>query len=73
MQPGRGWRPNCFSHCSVTAWQTRDDIRGRAKEEWHERTLMAEGLGAKIKQVPHGYLRVQKRAEEYSHQTGARF
>ena len=33
----------------------------------HDRTRMAEGLGANIMQVPYGYLStVQKRAEEYS-------
>ena len=47
-------------------------VAERKREKWHARTLMAERLGATIKQVPHGYLRtVRKRAEEYYHQTGA--
>ena len=47
-------------------------VAERKRKKWHARTLMAQRLGAQIKQVPHGYLRtVQKRAEEYCHQTGA--
>ena len=30
-KPSRGWRPNCFSHSSGTAWQTRHDIRSPAR------------------------------------------
>ena len=42
------------------------------RKQPHPRTLMAKRLGAKIEQVPYGYLRtVQKRAAEYSHHTGA--
>ena len=31
-------------------------VAERKREKWHARTLMAERLGATIKQVPHGYL-----------------
>jgi hypothetical protein len=47
-------------------------VAERKRKKWHDRTLMAERLGAKIVEVPYGYLRtVQKHAEEYSKQTGA--
>ena len=47
-------------------------VAERKRKKWHDRTLMAQRLGAQIVQVPYGYLRtVQKRAEVYSHQTGA--
>jgi len=39
----------------------------------HERTRMAEALGAQIIEVPHGYLNVVKaRAQEYCQRTGAK-
>jgi hypothetical protein len=42
------------------------------RKKWHDRTLMAKRLGAKIVQVSPGHLNVvQARAREYSHQTGA--
>ena len=47
-------------------------VAQRERKKWHDRTLMAKRLGAEIVEVPYGYLRtVQKRAEEYCHQTGA--
>jgi hypothetical protein len=42
------------------------------RNKWHDRTLMAKRLGAKIEQVSPGHLNVvQARARKYSYQTGA--
>jgi hypothetical protein len=42
------------------------------RKRWHDRTLMAQRLGAQIVQVAPGHLNVvQARARKYSHQTGA--
>jgi hypothetical protein len=42
------------------------------REKWHDRTLMAKRLGAKIVQVAPGHLNVvQARARKYGHQTSA--
>jgi hypothetical protein len=42
------------------------------RKRWHDRTLMAQRLGAKIEPVSPGHLNVvQARAREHSHQTGA--
>jgi hypothetical protein len=47
-------------------------VAERRRENWHDRTLMAERLGAKIVQVSRGRLNVvQARARQYSHHTGA--
>ena len=43
------------------------------RKQPHARTLEAKRLGAKVYQVPHGYLNVvQARAKEYCRRTGAR-
>ena len=70
-KPGRGRRPNCFSHSSGTAWQTRHDICGPARAT---ASANIDGKTARRpdRASPAGYLTaVQKRAAEYCHQTGA--
>lgn len=43
------------------------------RKQPHDRALEAKRVGAKVMQVPHGYLNVvQARAREYCHRTGAK-
>ena len=47
-------------------------VAERKRKKWHDRTLMAQRLGAQIVQVSPGHLSVvQARARQYSHHTGA--
>lgn len=70
--PVYGYAQVALAHCAAAAGK-RATIFCAARKSPHARTLEAFRAGARIAQVPHGYLTVvQARAREYCQLTGAK-
>jgi len=70
--PAEGGAQTALAH-TARALGKRATIFVAKRKQPHDRALEAKRVGAKVMQVPHGYLNVvQARAKEYCKRTGAR-
>ena len=70
--PAEGGAQTALAH-TAAALGKRATIFVAKRKQPHDRTLEAKRVGARVMQVPHGYLNVvQARAREYCNRTGAR-
>lgn len=70
--PAEGGAQTALAHTAATLGK-RATIFVAKRKQPHDRALEAKRLGAKVMQVPHGYLNVvQARAREYCQRTGAK-